>query len=286
MSLKIIHRIYFGFDGKPDLTLHYLETWKKELPDYEIKYWNSNNLPINNCFFSKLMFSLKDHAFLSDYFRWYLLREYGGVYFDADIEVVNGKLFNDLVEAIEINDDLQGMIGIDKKTDGWYTAHSMVFKKGSKITRFMCEVYESMGPIAFWRRKIFYFMAPQLTALYFAKNGYNEKGMGCSPNKKEPFVVDGVKIYPQDYFSPLSPSSPPGSFVIDGFTDNTCICHHFACSWQDDDSPYKKNTNSPLLKDLIKQLGVGEKPIKKHRIKELYQLLKRGTHKVFHILFR
>ncbi|MGL4562686.1 MAG: hypothetical protein ACRCVW_02370 [Brevinema sp.] len=50
-SLKTIHRIYFGFDGKPDLYKEYLDTWIKELPEYEIKHWDATNLPMDCCNF-------------------------------------------------------------------------------------------------------------------------------------------------------------------------------------------------------------------------------------------
>lgn len=250
---KILHRIYFGFDRKPDPYMDYLETWKTELPDFEIMHWSANNLPINNCFFSKKMYELRDHAFLSDYFRWWVLKNYGGVYFDADIEVVNGKKFRLIFNDIEESDELDGAIGIDKKEGGWYTAHSMIMKKDSPITKFMCNVYESMGELCIWRRKIFYFMAPQLTALYFCSNGYNVDGMGSCPNLDTTTIIHRIKIYPQDYFSPLSPA-PKNTFVIDAATENTCICHHFSCSWHDSSSEFKKNAekNKNMLYDILK----------------------------------
>lgn len=263
---KILHRIYFGFDGKPDPYGNYLETWKKELPDYQIMYWNAKNLPIDNCFFSKKMFELKDHAFLSDYYRWWILNNYGGVYFDADIEVVNGTIFNSIFEEVSDSEDLDGAIGIDKKKEGWYTAHSMIMKPHSAITEFMCRVYEDMGDIAIWRRKIFYFMAPQLTSLYFCSYGHNVAAMGTTPNLETPLIVNRIKIYPQDFFSPLSPEGG-NAFVIDAATKNTCICHHFSCSWHDADSVYKKKAaqNAPLLNDLLEIYRVKSKPSKSQR---------------------
>ena len=101
-SLKILHRIYFGFDGKPDPYIGYLKTWQEKLPDFEIRHWNADNLPIAACHFSRMMYELRDHAFLSDYFRWWVLREHGGVYLDADIEIVNGIIFRNLVEELEV----------------------------------------------------------------------------------------------------------------------------------------------------------------------------------------
>lgn len=239
MSLKKLHRIYFGFDGKPDMFGAYLETWKSQLPDFEICHWNASNLPVNQNAYTRALFEAKDHAFLTDYFRWWVLKEYGGVYFDADIEVVNGGIFNQLIEELESAEAFDAFIGIDEKAGGWYTAHSMASKPNSELATFMCETYEGLGHLKVWRKKALYLWAPQLAALYFANKGHNVDGMGTTPNLDSPIVVAGVKIYPQDYFSPLVPTGDKKRpFRLNAFTENTSICHHFACTWHDADSIY------------------------------------------------
>ena len=248
-SLKILHRIYFGFDGKPDPYSGYLKSWQNELSDFEIRHWNADNLPIAACQFSRLMFELRDHAFLSDYFRWWVLREHGGIYLDADIEIVNGDKFRKLVEELEVSENHHSFLGIDNKAGGWYTGHSVATRPNSELARFMCAVYEGLGEVSLWRRKIFYFMSPQLTSLYFARRGHNVDGMGTTPNLTLPVILHGVKVYPQEYFSPLTPvmRGKEGAFEIDAFTENTAICHHFSCSWHDADSPYLKGRDVNLL---------------------------------------
>lgn len=249
MSLKILHRIYFGFDGKPDPYLVYLESWQRELPDYKIMHWDATNLPLEICYFSKKMFELKDHAFLSDYFRWWVLREHGGIYLDADIEILNGSGIDQIVKDLQSSDQIHSFIGIDNKDGGWYTGHSMGTKPGSPLSKFMCEVYEGLGHVSLWRRKIFYFMSPQLTSLYFAAAGHNVDGMGTSPGLNKPVEKNGVMIYPQEYFSPLTPvmNNGVGGFLINAYTKNTVLCHHFSCSWHDLDSPYLKGRNLNVL---------------------------------------
>ncbi|MBU2768538.1 DUF4214 domain-containing protein [Acidithiobacillus ferrivorans] len=255
-GLRQLHRIYFGFDGKPDPYKRYLETWVKQMPGYEICHWDATNLPINNCHFSRMMFEFKDHAFLSDYFRWWIMREHGGMYLDADVEILNGQLLDKLITELKNDDNIHAAIGIDSKADGWYTAHSVACKKNSQLAQFMCEIYESLGHLSLWRRKIFYFMAPQMTSLFFATHGWNVDGMGSSPNLQLPVVVEGVKIYPQEWFSPMRPQMKHGfgSFEIDSYTGNTCICHHFSCSWHPDDSPYKSNSNEDNKYKLLDEL--------------------------------
>lgn len=246
MTTSTIHRIYFGFDGKPDPYLGYLKNWQAQLPDFEIRHWNASNLPMDVCRFVKEMHSFKDHAFLSDYFRWWVIREFGGIYFDADIEVVNADAVRKIVQDLEHAEDYDAVIGIDNREGGWYTGHSMMGKRGSSYSKFMCEVYEDFGALSIWRRKIFYFMSPQLSALYFCYNGYNVDGMGTSPHLHEPIIQSRVKIFPQQVFSPLTPASRNGkpSFALDALTPETAICHHFSCSWHDDQSPYRKAKGS------------------------------------------
>jgi mannosyltransferase OCH1-like enzyme len=258
-NLKILHRVYFGFDGKPDQFDTYLETWKEQLPDFQIMKWDASNLPMDINPYVRKLYQEKDHAFLTDFFRWYLLREYGGSYLDADVEVVNGKIYQTLIEELETSSDFDAFIGIDERKGGWYTAHSMASKPGSDLSKFMCQVYANFGSFAAWRKKGMYFWAPQLAALYFANMGHNVGGMGTTPNLDIPEVKARVKIYPQTWFSPLSPTGDPADpFALNGYSEDTSLCHHFACSWHDADSIYLEHSKkrggqaNVLLVDLIK----------------------------------
>lgn len=263
-GLKVLHRIYFGFDGKPDGYQAYLDTWKEQLPDFEIVHWNASNLPMKINAYVEKLHAEKDHAFLTDYFRWYVLREHGGSYLDADVEIVNGDIYRNLIEEMAADDRYDALIGIDEKGGGWYTAHSMASKPGSEISRFMCELYDNFGSFAAWRKKGMYFWAPQLAALYFANKGHNVAGMGTSPNLEHPTITAGVKIYPQDWFSPVAPTGNPNNpFDLNAASANTALCHHFACSWHDEDSIYLSHSRSAggqanaMLKDLMEEARNG-----------------------------
>lgn len=201
--------------------------------------WNASNLPMDiNPWVAKL-YEKKDHAFLSDYFRWYLLLHHGGIYLDGDVEVVDDSSFRQIIEDLETAIDYEAVIGIDERTGGWYTAHSMAARPHSQIAQFMCRLYDSLDPFIPLRKKLYFFYAPQLTALYFASNGHNENGLGASPNLSKPTVRSGVRILPQDWFSPLAPAPQcPKPFMLNAVTENTTLCHHFACTWHDEGSRY------------------------------------------------
>ena len=225
-TLKILHRIYFGFDGKPDPYQEYLKTWEEQLPNYKIVHWNVDNLPMDICDYTKKLFKEKDHTFLGDYFRWWVLREHGGVYLDADIEIINGEKFNTLIEELEKTTKYHSFIGVESVSAG-YTAHSMACKKNSPLAQFMCSLYENIGSI-YHLRKRKELLAPQLTQLYFYDRGFTEN-FGV-PDSTIPIIVDSVMIYPQEYFSPLDYVNQAPVLNIKNL-ENICLCHHFSGSW-------------------------------------------------------
>lgn len=88
MIPKIIHYCWFGGKEKTNLIKHCIATWKKKLPDYEIKEWNENNFDINIAPLCKEAYIAKKWAFVADYCRIYALATEGGIYLDTDIVVL------------------------------------------------------------------------------------------------------------------------------------------------------------------------------------------------------
>ena len=88
MIPKIIHYCWFGRNPLPELALRCIESWKKFLPDYEIKEWNEDNFDVNIIPYTAQAYKAKKYAFVSDYARFWILYQYGGVYFDTDVEVI------------------------------------------------------------------------------------------------------------------------------------------------------------------------------------------------------
>lgn len=84
---KIIHYCWFGPNEKSKLVKDCIKSWKKYLPDYEIREWNDNDLIKCDNQYVKEAYKHKKWAFISDWFRLYALYTYGGIYFDSDNEV-------------------------------------------------------------------------------------------------------------------------------------------------------------------------------------------------------
>lgn len=87
MIPKIIHYCWFGSKEIPATYQEYMKSWKTHFPDYEVMCWNESNLPPEATFL-KLLLKYRKWSFLSDFMRFYALYNYGGIYFDTDIEVV------------------------------------------------------------------------------------------------------------------------------------------------------------------------------------------------------
>lgn len=85
---KIIHYCWFGHNPKSELILKCIESWKKYCPDYEIKEWNEDNIDINLCDYSARAYRKKRWGFVTDPLRFQIIYEHGGVYMDADAELI------------------------------------------------------------------------------------------------------------------------------------------------------------------------------------------------------
>ena len=96
MIPKTIHYCWFGGNPYPPLVEQCIDSWKGQLPDYQIKRWDESNSPIDNCRFAKHAFKIKRWAFVADYVRLYALYHEGGIYLDTDMFVL--KSFDPLLQ--------------------------------------------------------------------------------------------------------------------------------------------------------------------------------------------
>jgi len=95
MIPKVIHYCWFGGNPLPKSAQKCIASWKKYLPDYEIKEWNESNFDVNIIPYTAEAYKAKKYAFVSDYARFWILYKYGGLYFDTDVEVI--KNMDDII---------------------------------------------------------------------------------------------------------------------------------------------------------------------------------------------
>ena len=88
MIPKVIHYCWFGRNSLPESARKCIASWKQFLPGYEIKEWNEDNFDVNCIPYIKQAYEAGKFAFVSDYARFWVLYNHGGIYFDTDVEVI------------------------------------------------------------------------------------------------------------------------------------------------------------------------------------------------------
>ena len=86
---KIVHYCWFGPKHIPALEVKCIESWKNFLPDYKFQFWNETTFDINSFNFTREAYDKKYFAFISDFIRAFALNKYGGIYLDADVELLS-----------------------------------------------------------------------------------------------------------------------------------------------------------------------------------------------------
>lgn len=244
---KILHRVYFeNYRPFKDPFEHYLDTWRQKLPHYSIKKWGKDNVDVSVNEWMRRSAAAQDPVFLSEYVRWAALKEYGGVYLDSDCEVLNGQMFDSLVDELIASDEYDAFVGVEDFVNGYPTAQTVAAKKGAEIVSFMHEMYEKNLSSSLWHwRAERLLIGPQLMSLYFRDKGH-ELTKGFFPRLKSPVVIGRVKIYPQDYFSPKFTTTGKKLNV----TEKTCIYHLFAnLNVKDVDPEAERHRREPMLFD-------------------------------------
>jgi len=87
MIPKKIHYIWLSDEPFPPLQKKCLDSWRKQLPDYEIIHWDMEKCRkiIDTVPFVRDAISKSKWAFASDYIRLYAIYTEGGIYLDSDV---------------------------------------------------------------------------------------------------------------------------------------------------------------------------------------------------------
>ncbi len=88
MIPKTIHYCWFGGASLDAKSKKCIESWKTYFPDYQIVRWDERNFDINQIPFMKEAYEHHKWAFVSDVARIIIVYQYGGIYFDTDVEVI------------------------------------------------------------------------------------------------------------------------------------------------------------------------------------------------------
>lgn len=211
---KVIHYCWFGGNPLPELAVRCIDSWKKYCPGYEIKEWNETNFDINCCRYIRQAYEKKRWAFVSDYARFKILYDNGGLYFDTDVELI--KPVDDL---IAIGSFMGAEVGaIASKELVAAPGLGLAAAPGLGLYKEILDYYDKCSFVDEMGEDTILDTVVTRTTRILKAHGY--KGDG---NVEE---VCGITIYPPDYFCPKNFRN--GELII---TENTRSIHHYTASW-------------------------------------------------------
>ncbi len=229
MATKIIHYCWFGENPKSDIIKKCIESWKRYCPDYEIVEWNENNFDVTCCDYVREAYQAKKWAFVSDYCRFWILYNYGGIYLDTDVEII--KPIDNLPSTF---------VGFENKTA---VASGLIrgALRNDKICELMLESYHNDRFIKENGELNLKTVCERETMIF--------ERFGLKRNGQMQEVADTI-VYPPEYFSPKNFLT--GELHI---TNNTYSIHHYDASWYTEKERYAMQIKRRLVKFLPKKLA-------------------------------
>jgi mannosyltransferase OCH1-like enzyme len=216
MIPKIIHYCWFGRSFLPQSAIKCIDSWRRLLPDYEIKEWNEDNFDVCITTYTEEAYRLGKYAFVSDYARFWILYHYGGLYFDVDVELL--KPIDDIIAR----GPFMGLEKMEGSKKGDVVAVAAGLGLGTyKAHEFYREILEHYNHSHFisWRGKMTGTVVNVITGLLGTKGNIDKNSISyCA----------GLYIYPDEYFDPMNYYT--GETLI---TANTRSIHHYAATWRD-----------------------------------------------------
>lgn len=216
MIPKLIHYCWFGSNPLPELGKKCIASWRQFFPDYEIKEWNESNYDVNKIPYTREAYAAKKYAFVSDYARFEILYNEGGLYFDTDVEVIK-----DMTDIIERGN----FMGCEKAAHEGSHAQMLGVAPGLGLgvnpgLGLLKEIIEAYSTFHFLNEDgtLNTKTIVEYTSEILCKHGLR--------NTSELQQVADVWIYPQEYFAPKDVDTKELHI-----TPKTVSIHHYDSSW-------------------------------------------------------
>lgn len=212
-----IHYCWFGRNPLPPKALKCIESWRTFLPDYEIVEWNEDNFDVNQIPYTADAYSAGKYAFVSDYARFRVLYDQGGLYFDTDVEVI--APMDDVIAAgpfmgFELNPDANSK---QYPCGAVAAGLGLGAEPGMKLYRDILDYYSTAQ---------FTTGLQSVTVVYHVSQLLRQQGLACKPGIQK---VAGVTIYPADWFNPFDDGT--GRVYR---TESTRTIHWYSKTWMDE----------------------------------------------------
>jgi hypothetical protein len=221
---KVIHCCWFGSE-LPSKDKQYIDSWRSLLPEYQIQLWNEDNYDVYKHPFTKDAYDKGAYGFVSDYARFDIVYQYGGLYFDTDVEVIKNMddlLFSESFFGLTLHSEINSGQGFGAKP-------------GSTLLSDIRDVYngvvhKNIGQTT--SKNAFIETLPLRKRGYIGGNRF--------------FISDDTVVYPVEFFSPKS-----SIFGIPTISDNCYSIHHFAYSWATEELRKTRKNKQSFFNELL-----------------------------------
>ena len=222
MIPKVIHYCWFGGKSLSRLNERCIASWKKFMPDYEIKLWDESNFDVDCIPYVGEAYKAGKYALVSDYARLWIIYNYGGVYLDTDVEVI--KPFDDIVQQ----GPFMGCETEPKPDVPLYVALGLGLgcEAGHPLINEFVQYYQDkhfVNPDGSYNYE---------TVVQRITDILERRGL---QRKDQVQTIEGVRIYPKDFFCPIDTH---GQVLT--ITDRTRTIHHYEASWSTPWRRFKK----------------------------------------------
>jgi hypothetical protein len=211
MISKTIHYCWFGGKALPKDAERCIASWKKFLPEYEIKRWDESNFDVNSIPYTRDAYKAGKYAFVSDYARFWIIYNYGGLYFDTDVEVIHS--LDDIINA-------GPFMGVEQQNEDLITVSPGLCLGAEKHNELLAGLIRYYGGASFINPdgSLCLTNVVEITTEFLRNRSLR--------NTNEIQQCCGFSIYPKDYFCPIDYTTRELRI-----TPNTRAIHHYAESW-------------------------------------------------------
>lgn len=221
MIPKKIHYCWFGGAPKPQLADKCILSWKRLCPDYQIIEWNETNFDLDQHPYLRWCHNNQKWAFLSDFARLLIVKQYGGIYFDTDVELLQKPdelICYEAYYGFENRGNVNTGLGFGAEPNH-ITVNAMM------------EQYLQLEP----DEKGAY---PLVTCPDLNTNALKKLGLEINGERQN---VAGAEIFPVEYFNPYD--DPTGRLYK---TENTISIHWYSKSWLDQKTIIRSKMTRPF----------------------------------------
>ena len=211
MIPKIIHYIWVGGKEKPADIKRCMATWKKHLEGYKVIEWNESNFDIEQHPFVKAAYEAKKWAYVSDYIRAYAIYNYGGIYLDTDILLLDN--FDDFLNH-------RAFVGFENPNYPFTAAFGA--EKGHPLVKDMLDYYDELDT--------YHFGFKNNNTISVSDILINE--YGCKVGNMYQVLKEGIAVYPDT--------------ILCNPSEKSVSIHVFTGTWLDEKKAIARKINTFL----------------------------------------